>query len=209
MSMCSDSNFIYFWVKIFNMKKFFPAFAFIALTACGGSDKPAEETQKDTPLAQSANSGAFNAAFANLLTNYYHLKDALVLSNDTMSVASAKLLISTADSLKLNDLKADSSIIQMAEQNVQSISAEAKALIGEPNIEAKRKSFQMISDMMYDLVRSVRYDREIVYHEFCPMAFNDAGAYWLSKTSDIKNPYFGKKMLSCGEVKDSLDFRAK
>jgi Cu(I)/Ag(I) efflux system membrane fusion protein len=41
------------------------------------------------------------------------------------------------------------------------------------------------------------------------MAFNDAGAYWLSKTSDIKNPYFGKKMLICGEVKDSLDFRHK
>ncbi len=41
------------------------------------------------------------------------------------------------------------------------------------------------------------------------MAFNDAGAYWLSKTSDIKNPYYGKKMLTCGEVKDSIDFRGQ
>ena len=41
------------------------------------------------------------------------------------------------------------------------------------------------------------------------MAFNDAGAYWLSAASDIKNPYFGKKMLTCGEVKDSIDFRGK
>src|SRR5919112_1443628 len=64
----------------------------------------------------------------------------------------------------------------------------------ENNIEAKRKSFQMISDNMYDLLRTVRYDNEIVYHQYCPMAFNDAGAYWLSKTGDIKNPYFGKKM---------------
>jgi Cu(I)/Ag(I) efflux system membrane fusion protein len=126
-----------------------------------------------------------------------------------MATAAARLFIASADSLKLNDLKADSSIIQMAEGYVQSVSAEAKALVGEPNLEAKRKSFQMISDLMYDLVRSVRYDRETVYHQFCPMAFNDAGAYWLSKTSDIKNPYFGKKMLSCGEVKDSLDFRGK
>lgn len=191
------------------MKKFLAVVAFIALAACGGSDKPAEETPKDAPLAQSANSNVFNAAFANLLTNYYHLKDALVLSNDTMSVTAARLLIGSADSLRLKELKADSSIIQMAEGNVQSISAEAKALMKEHGIEAKRKSFQMISDLMYDLIRSVRYDREIVYHEFCPMAFDNAGAYWLSKTSDIKNPYFGKKMLSCGEVKDSLDFRGK
>lgn len=191
------------------MKKFLPIAVILALTACGESDKAADEAQKEAPLAQSTNSSSFNAGFGNLLTNYYHLKDALVLSNDTMATAAARLFIASADSLKLNDLKADSSIIQMAEGYVQSVSAEAKALVGEPNLEAKRKSFQMISDLMYDLVRSVRYDRETVYHQFCPMAFNDAGAYWLSKTSDIKNPYFGKKMLSCGEVKDSLDFRGK
>jgi hypothetical protein len=36
------------------------------------------------------------------------------------------------------------------------------------------------------------------------MAFDDKGAYWLSAESEIKNPYFGKKMLECGEVTDSL-----
>jgi len=191
------------------MKRFLVITAIVTLASCGGSEKPAEEAPKDQPLAQSKNSSTFNNAFGALLTNYYHLKDALVLSNDTMAVASAKLLSASADSLKLDELKADSSIIQMAEGYVQSVSAEAKALVGEPDLEAKRKSFQMISDNMYDLVRSVRYDRETVYHEFCPMAFNDAGAYWLSNSSDIKNPYFGKKMLSCGEVKDSLDFRGQ
>jgi uncharacterized protein YdbL (DUF1318 family) len=191
------------------MKRFMAITAIVALASCGGSDKPAENAPKDQPLSQSKNSPAFNNAFGNLLTNYYHLKDAMVLSSDSMAVRSANLLGASADSLKLNELKADSSIIQMAEGYLQSISAETKALVAEPKLEEKRKSFQMISDNMYDLVRSVRYDREKVYHAFCPMAFNDAGAYWLSNTSDIKNPYFGKKMLSCGEVKDSLDFRGQ
>jgi hypothetical protein len=191
------------------MKRFLAITAIVALASCGASDKPAETASKEQPLSQSKNSSTFNNAFGNLLTNYYHLKDAMVLSNDSMAVKSANLLGASADSLKLSELKADSSIIQMAEGYVQSISAEAKALVGEPKLEEKRKSFQMISDNMYDLVRSVRYDKEIVYHEFCPMAFNDAGGYWLSNTADIKNPYFGKKMLSCGEVKDSLDFRGK
>ncbi len=195
---------------IFNMKKFLGIIVFGCLTACGGADQKAGgEPEKDAPLAQSKNSATFNDQFSNLLNHYYHLKDAFVLSNDTMAVGHAKLLMASADSLDVSEVKADSSIVEMAKQYVESVSAEAKALVGEKGIEEKRKSFQMISDNMYDLVRTVRFDKGIVYHQFCPMAFNDAGAYWLSATADIKNPYFGKKMLTCGEVKDSIDFRGK
>ncbi|MBA2762304.1 MAG: DUF3347 domain-containing protein [Segetibacter sp.] len=189
------------------MKRLLSIAAIVLLAACGDSDKPSNVTAQDQPLKQSKNSAAFNSAFQTLLTNYYHLKDALVATNDTMAVNSARLLIANADSLKMDELKADSSIVEMAEGYLQSISAEAKALVAEPKIEEKRKSFQMISDNIYDLVRSVRYDQQIVYHQYCPMAFYDAVAYWLSNTSDIKNPYFGKKMLTCGETKDSVDFR--
>ena len=182
-----------------------------ALVSCNGNeDKKAEEVEKkDTPLTQSKNSNAFNIQFEHFLTVYFHLKDRLVLTNDTLAITSAKELKAAADSLQLTDLKADQSIVEMAKGYVESISAEANALSAEKNIEEMRKSFQVISDNMYDLVRTVRYDQQVLYHQFCPMAFNDQGAYWLSATSDVKNPYFGKKMLTCGEVKDSIDFRGK
>jgi Cu(I)/Ag(I) efflux system membrane fusion protein len=57
---------------------------------------------------------------------------------------------------------------------------------------------------MYMLVKEAKLANAGVYHQYCPMAFNDKGAYWLSNEAEIKNPYFGKKMLECGEVKDSL-----
>lgn len=63
----------------------------------------------------------------------------------------------------------------MAKSSIETILAEANGLIGEKDIELKRKSFQMISDNMYDLIRTVKYDKEVVYHQYCPMAFNDAG----------------------------------
>ena len=191
------------------MKRLIVIAAVAVFAACSDDDKKAEEQKAAEPLAQSTNSTAFNQAFGEVMINYYHLKDALVLSNDTLASTSATKLISLVDSLNVDDLKADSSIVLMAEGYLDNISAEAKGLVGEKDIEGKRKSFQMISDNMYDLVRTVRYDRERIYHQYCPMAFNDAGAYWLSRSSDIKNPYFGKKMLTCGEVKDSLDFRAQ
>ena len=181
----------------------------IFFAACGGADKNPDENAKDEPLATSRNSSEFNDQFSALLTSYYNLKNAFTASNDTLAATMATALMASAGKLNIKEAKADSNITEMAGQYLASVTAEARAIIIEPNLEEKRKSFQMISDNMYDLVRTVHFDKEIVYHQFCPMAFNDAGAYWLSQTADIKNPYFGKKMLTCGEVKDSIDFRGK
>ena len=199
------------------MKKLLICFPLLVLMACGGNkdeqaQNPETSNEATAPLAKSQNSDAFNTSFETMLSDYYNLKDGMVKS--TSSVASsvdsaASKLITSADSLKLTELKADEAIVSTAQSYAQGISAEAKALVGEKNLEAKRKAFQMISDQMYDLVRTVRYDRQVVYHQYCPMAFNDQGAYWLSNNSEIMNPYFGNKMLHCGEVRDSLDFRAK
>jgi hypothetical protein len=177
--------------------------------------KPEEKRQG--PLTVSKNSDAFNNSFGRLLNDYYSLRDALV-DWDTVKVnESAKLVEQHADGLALNELKADSSIILTAQNYASSISGEAKGLIGETAIEQKRKAFDMLTSEMYDLVRIVKYDREILYHIKCPMAFNDSvEAWWLSNSSKIINPYLGKKhptyknkMLGCGEVVDSLNFARK
>lgn len=190
------------------MNRYIVIAAIVLLAACSGNkdQQVTEEIKKVEPLAQSKNSAIFNTTFSNFLNAYFHLKDALVLTNDTMAIASAKLLKASADSIKMDELTADKSIVEMANGYMGSITAEATALQGEKNIEGKRKSFQVISDNIYDLVRTVRFDKQVLYHQFCPMAFKDQGAYWLSPNSDVKNPYFGKKMLTCGEVKDSIDF---
>ena len=42
---------------------------------------------------------------------------------------------------------------------------------------------------------------ETIYYQYCPMARDNKGAYWLSAVEEIKNPYFGDAMLTCGENK--------
>jgi membrane fusion protein, copper/silver efflux system len=44
-----------------------------------------------------------------------------------------------------------------------------------------------------------------VYRQFCPMANNDKGAFWLSLDEKINNPYYGSSMLTCGEVKEIIN----
>ncbi len=41
------------------------------------------------------------------------------------------------------------------------------------------------------------------YEIFCPMAFNNKGAFWLQDQDTVKNSFFGAAMLSCGEIKNT------
>ncbi|MFT3947664.1 MAG: DUF3347 domain-containing protein [Agriterribacter sp.] len=191
------------------MKKllyFIPVFLFIA---CGGSkskgDKAAETPaeEKKIPVL----SDAFNSSFEKVLTTYYSLRDALVASDTAQANAASSSLITAVGEVKLDELKsADTAniIIPTAKTYTDGIASESKGLLGEPDIEQKRKAFQMISTGLFDLVRTVRYDKQKVYMLHCPMAFDNAGADWLSNTTEIKNPYFGSKMLTCGSVADSV-----
>lgn len=71
------------------------------------------------------------------------------------------------------------------------------------DIEEARKHFSMLSFHMLEVTETFGLNKAAVYRDYCPMAFGDQGAYWLSEQKDITNPYFGASMLTCGEVKQT------
>ena len=80
-------------------------------------------------------------------------------------------------------------------------------IIQMKGIEMKRSHFSIVSDKLTEAIKVFgvhKGETASLYLEFCPMAFNNEGAYWISESKEIKNPYFGDAMLSCGEVKESL-----
>lgn len=177
--------------------------------------KDTTENQEPVPLSVTSKSDAFRTSFSSLMTAYYTMKDAFV-NWDTAGVHKAALQVQQlADSLPYQEMQADSSIVETARSFSMSVSAEAKGVLGETDITQKRHSFNVLSENLYNLIRTVRYGGEVVYHQRCPMAFNDNDeAYWLSNSSEIMNPYLGTShpkykagMLHCGEVVDSIDFR--
>ena len=192
------------------MKRISYLLPLILLLACGSDDKTTN-TDKSIAAATgpSAHSAAFNSSFQQLLDTYYALTGALAEGNDTLASRLGKTLAAKTDSVNMVGMEKDSTIYQTTMAVLESVKSEAVGMSGEDNIDNRRKSFQMVSEAMYDLVRTVKYDQHTVYHQFCPMAFNNQGAYWLSNSPDIKNPYFGKAMPECGETKDSLNFSSK
>ena len=77
-------------------------------------------------------------------------------------------------------------------------------IITSSDIEEQRKYFEQVSELMYALAQNGQFEGQRIYKQFCPMAFNNKGAFWLSLDENILNPYFGESMLRCGYVEEIL-----
>lgn len=165
--------------------------------------KNKEKHEKPVPI--SVNTGdSLTGSTGLALKAYYDMKDAFVKSDTGIVNKDAGIFVTSLASLKADDIKADKAIVDLTIQLKDNLVTETNALIAAPDIESKRKHFQVVSDGMFDLLRTIGYKGSIVYQQYCPMAFNNSGAAWLSNSTDIVNPYFGEKMLHCGDIRDSV-----
>lgn len=76
-----------------------------------------------------------------------------------------------------------------------------------PSLEAQRQQFELLGNTLYLVLTEIGAGSTEVYRQYCPMAFDNTGAYWLSDKQEIRNPYFGSMMLKCGSVKEILKFK--
>lgn len=122
------------------------------------------------------------------IADYLALKDLLVKSDAQGAVEAAKKL---KESLK--NEKMDAVMI-----------AAAVGIAGFPDLTAQRGYFKTITEKMIETVKA-NGTSQTVYVQYCPMAFNNTGASWLSDSKEVLNPYFGDKMLRCGKVLETLE----
>ena len=80
------------------------------------------------------------------------------------------------------------------------ITGSASSISEISDIEEQRSHFKHLSAHLSKGVKLFGVNQK-VYEQFCPMADNNKGAYWLSLQEKIKNPYYGGKMLTCGDNK--------
>ncbi|MEN9684390.1 MAG: hypothetical protein RLZZ28_176 [Bacteroidota bacterium] len=179
---------------------------FFWLVSCKNSENTGNPGQNPVLVSdKTAHSEAFNRSFELLLDNYFNLSKGFYAQNDSLINQSARQLSISADSLALKELKVDSLAMAACYTYQQGIVAEIKGLLGEPVLLEKRKSFQLISDQLYELIREIGYDRKKIYHFFCQEAFSDQGAFWLSERKDAENPYRPSSGSNCAEIKDSIN----
>lgn len=183
------------------------AVAFFWVSCQSSEPKSTNEKADSTTKVSVDVSDSLAAKMSIVLNTYFQLKDAFV-AGDTVAIDSAaKMLKTNIQPISLNELQSDSKRYNEGHSALESLDGEVDGLLGENTILGKRKEFQMISDIMYDLITSVGVSKDqVVYRDFCPMFNDDKGAYWLSANKQINNPYYGSDMLDCGEIKQTLQF---
>ena len=145
---------------------------------------------------------AFQQQLKQVYDNYINLKDALVGDNSEQASSDAKKLISSFRKIDMKLLTGEAHKQWMTlEGHIQS---SASSISKSSEIKTQRDHFKKLSTHLIKAVQLFGVN-EKVYVEFCPMADNNNGAYWLSKEEQILNPYFGDAMLKCGEVKQTIE----
>lgn len=124
---------------------------------------------------------------SNFFTDYLAMKDALVKTNATEASKAAQEFAASFQE----------------EVSNESIIEAARSIVISTDIEEQRTAFKVITDGLIEHVKSGESDGTI-YVQYCPMAFNNTGASWLSDSQEIFNPYFGDKMLRCGRVTEEI-----
>ncbi|TVR79684.1 MAG: DUF3347 domain-containing protein [Chitinophagaceae bacterium] len=176
------------------------------LFSCGGShehDSEGNHTHEHLDENTEVNHTEGHASHAEMgqtLKHYFDLKDGLVRSDAAEAKAGA------------NALKAHLAVTEITVKGHESHIRGIVSEIGEhleqisltEDLEVQRKHFETVSDQLYALIQVTGTSGKTVYRQYCPMAFDDKGAYWLSAEEEIRNPYFGDAMLTCGSVEEKM-----
>lgn len=166
-------------------------------------DTVAAPVVSETPSGQEAKATgkeeAKNFSIAPIVTDYLSLKNALVSDDDKAAASSGKKLLATLNKVDMKAVPADKHKKYM---DIADDAKEHAEHIGENvgNIHHQREHLASLGEDLKDLI-DLFGTSQTLYQDHCPM-FNDGkGAVWLSETKEIKNPYYGSKMISCGSVK--------
>lgn len=142
---------------------------------------------------------AFSQEITAVVDAYFQVKNSLV--KDQVPSAATQVL---AQALAKVSSAAGTGKEKAKWEKIKSELSQATAKIkGAKDISAARTHFSTLSAYIINLTETYKITKQVVYQDYCPMAFDNKGGYWLSETEDIRNPYFGASMLSCGEVKQT------
>lgn len=156
------------------------------------------ETKSETVITTSQSSFSIN----EIVSGYLKIKNALVKDDSKGAANGSKTLYATLNSLNSKSLDAK---LKKEYLDIADDAKEHAEHIGDNpgKIEHQREHFAMLSKDINDLIKTFGTTQKL-YQDYCPMYDEGKSGYWISETKEIKNPYYGSQMLTCGSVKKTF-----
>ena len=157
------------------------------------------ETKSETTVVTTSQS-AFS--INEIVNGYLKLKNALVKDDSKGAANASKTLYAALNNLNSNslDAKLKKEYLDIADDAKE----HAEHISDNPGkIEHQREHFAMLSKDMSDLIKTFGTTQKL-YQDYCPMYDEGKNGFWISETKEIKNPYYGSQMRTCGSVKKTF-----
>jgi Cu(I)/Ag(I) efflux system membrane fusion protein len=138
--------------------------------------------------------------YKSMVENYLALKNALV--NDQSAHEYAEKMLNAASKVNMKAFSEEGHLKWMEHQ--EDLKQKAEAIGKAEKIGEQRRHFITLSNNMIELVKVFKAPEGKLFVQFCPMANDDKGAFWLSEEDQVRNPYYGDMMLKCGEVRGEI-----
>lgn len=144
--------------------------------------------------AQTSAGSSINA----VLSGYIDLKNALAADDNSTAQAKAKALNADVAAVQTKDMttKEQSTWKSFADK----LSFDSRHISESGSIDHQREHFASLSKNIYAVLKAFPVNASPLYLQYCPMK----KASWISDKQIIENPYYGKSMLDCGGVKETL-----
>ncbi len=147
---------------------------------------------------KTANSDQKSSKAEAIISNYLKMKDALVADDEKEAAKMGAELAVSLKSLSLNEFneaqqKELREIIESATEHAEHIA--------KSHMDHQREHFKGLSVDITDMI-AITGTSITLYEQFCPMY--DKGSAWLSVSNEVRNPYYGSKMLKCGKVQKEI-----
>lgn len=165
-----------------------------------GEGKPMDEAKKKTSSLEV--DSKFKDQFASVVKAYLELKEAFVATDVKEATTAAQAVKTSMNKVKMELLIGDAHLMWM--EMMKPINSNLNKITSSAEIESQRLAFVDLSDAVYNTIKMFDVTGLNVYYQFCPMARDGKGANWLSLDSEIRNPYYGEAMISCGETKEII-----
>lgn len=186
-----------------------PTDAFNTLPGCCQYEREAKVAEKMEMSSMNTMGGHDNHSDVGVTTkeqvnqlklvfdDYFLLKDALVKTDASVASMKAKELLTAIATVKMEDLKMEEHMAWM--KVYKELGSDVKSISETQDIKIQRDFFKSVSKNMYELMKVSKTDTP-TYYQYCPMV----KANWLSKENEVKNPYYGSKMMSCGKTVETI-----
>ena len=144
----------------------------------------------------------FSAIVDANVNDYLKVKNALVKDDSNAAAAAAKVLLATFNTANTTsiDAKLKKEYIDIADDAKEHAEHIAD---NSGKIAHQREHFALLSRDMNDMIKTFGTNKKL-YQDYCPMYDQGKSGYWISESKEIKNPYYGSEMLTCGGMVKEL-----